>query len=64
MSTTSPMTFDVKLWVARECKDAWLSEVSQSTKISNTILAAVETNDTDAVPGGVVIRSFVRNLRL
>jgi len=36
-------------------------QISQSTKISPTVLAALEENDLAQVPGGLFIRTFVRS---
>jgi cytoskeletal protein RodZ len=52
--------FGSVLKIAREQRGMTLRDVSRITKISMTVLEALESNDIDRVPAGVFGRSFVR----
>ena len=55
-----PDDFGKYLRQARESRSLSLRELSVTTKISMTVLQALEANDTAQVPGGIFGRSFVR----
>ena len=55
-----PDDFGKYLRQARESRSLSLREISVTTKISMTVLQALEANDTAQVPGGIFGRSFVR----
>jgi cytoskeleton protein RodZ len=52
--------FGTKLRDARERKGVTLRQMANRTKISMTILEALERNDVTRLPGGIFSRSFVR----
>ena len=45
---------------ARQRQGLTLQEISRDTKISVHVLEAIERNETDALPGGLFIRSYLR----
>lgn len=49
------------LRVARERQGLTLQQLSETTKISPSVLTAIETNDVGQLPGGLFIRAFVRS---
>ena len=53
--------FGAALRTAREAKGVSLAEIAESTKISTSVLAALERNDVSDLPGGIFWRSFVRS---
>ncbi len=55
-----PDDFGQYLRRARENRGLSLRELSVTTKISMTVLQALEASDTAQVPGGIFGRSFVR----
>ena len=55
-----PRDFGKYLREAREHRGVSLRELSVATKISMTVLQALEGNDIARVPGGIFSRSFVR----
>jgi cytoskeletal protein RodZ len=55
-----PEDFGKHLREAREASGVSLRELSATTKISMTVLQALEANDVAQVPGGIFGRSFVR----
>jgi transcriptional regulator with XRE-family HTH domain len=54
------MDFGARLRQARERRGKSLREIAESTKISPTVLDALEHNDLGRVPGGIFARAFVR----
>lgn len=54
------MDFGGRLRQARERRGKSLREIAESTKISPTVLDALEHNDLGRVPGGIFARAFVR----
>ena len=50
-----------RLRAAREAKNIALREIATTTKISISVLEALEKNDVDGLPGGIFTRSFVRS---
>lgn len=46
---------------ARESRDISLSEVSQKTKVSRSVLELLEKGDLDLLPAGVYSRGFIRS---
>ena len=55
-----PDDFGKYLREAREARGVSLRELSTTTKISMTVLQALEANNVAQVPGGIFGRSFVR----
>ena len=49
------------LRAARERQGLTLRHLSETTKISRSVLAAIEANDVGQLPGGLFIRAFVRS---
>lgn len=49
------------LRAARERRGLTLQQVSETTKISPSVLTALEANDIGQLPGGLFIRAFVRS---
>jgi cytoskeleton protein RodZ len=56
-----PAGVGAKLQEARERREVSLDQVADSTKISVSILHALECNDISRLPGGVLGRGFVRS---
>jgi transcriptional regulator with XRE-family HTH domain len=54
------MNFGARLRQARERRGRSLREIAEATKISPTVLDALEHNDLGRVPGGIFARAFVR----
>jgi cytoskeleton protein RodZ len=54
------MDFGARLRQARERRGKSLRDVAESTKISPTVLDALEHNELGRVPGGIFARAFVR----
>ena len=52
--------FGQRLRAARERRGATIREISEATKISATILEALEGNHPKRLPGGIFARSFVK----
>jgi cytoskeleton protein RodZ len=60
-SAASPgIDFGQRLKAARERRGATIREISEATKISVTILEAIEGNHPKRLPGGIFARSFVK----
>lgn len=57
---TETIDFGATLRLARERRKLTLQAVSETTKISPSVLTALENNDIERLPGGLFIRSFVR----
>lgn len=49
------------LRAARERQGLTLKQLAETTKISPSVLASLEANDVDQLPGGLFIRAFVRS---
>lgn len=54
------MDFGARLRDARERRGKSLRDIAESTKISPTVLEALEHNELGRVPGGIFARAFVR----
>jgi cytoskeletal protein RodZ len=50
----------IKLLREREAREVTLEEISKSTKISKHLLHAIESDDWNALPGGIFTRNFIR----
>ena len=60
--TKSPTgNFGVRLKAAREARGITLRQIAMATKISMSVLEALERNDLSRLPGGIFSRSFVRS---
>ena len=59
-SQPDAMDVGAALREAREQRGLSLNRLSQDTKITVTILQAIETNRRDMLPGGIFLRGFVR----
>ncbi len=53
--------FGGKLRQAREARGLSLRQIAVTTKISASVLEALERNDVSKLPGGIFSRSFVRS---
>ena len=53
--------FGAKLRAAREARKISLRQIANATKISMSVLQALEDNDESRLPGGIFTRSFVRS---
>jgi transcriptional regulator with XRE-family HTH domain len=53
-------SFGEELRRERELREISLHEVAEATKIGRRYLEAMERNDLDSLPGGVIDRGFVR----
>jgi cytoskeleton protein RodZ len=53
--------FGSRLREARERRDVSLRQIANATKISVTVLEALERNDISRLPGGIFSRAFVRS---
>lgn len=49
------------LRTARERQGLTIKQLAEATKISQSVLTALETNEIDQVPGGLFVRAFVRS---
>src|SRR5438093_3162457 len=56
-----PGDFGRKLREARERRGISLRQIANATKISMTVLEALERNDLSRLPGGIFSRAFVRS---
>ena len=56
-----PVEFGRKLREAREKRGVSLRQIASATKISMTVLEALERNDISRLPGGIFGRAFVRS---
>lgn len=61
MSTPESIDFGGMLRAARERQGLTIKELAEITKISQSVLTALEANKVDQVPGGLFIRAFVRS---
>ena len=67
MSSEDDAQFDIltdvgsRLRAAREAKQLSLREIADTTKISVSVLEALEENDVARLPGGIYSRGFVRS---
>ena len=61
MAADSDTPFGELLREARKARGLSLREISVSTKISITVLQAIECDDIASLPGGIFTRSFVRS---
>jgi cytoskeleton protein RodZ len=57
----TPGDFGSRLRVARERRGITLRQISNATKISVSVLDALERNDISRLPGGIFGRAFVRS---
>ena len=55
------LDFGARLREARELKGFTLHEIASATKISISVLEALEQNDISRLPGGIFSRSFIRS---
>src|SRR5881227_3119934 len=56
-----PGDFGRKLREARERRGISLRQIAAATKISMSVLEALERNDISRLPGGIFSRAFVRS---
>lgn len=66
MKTGSPIsdrsqTFGRRLRAAREARGRSLKQIAEITKISASVLDALEHDDPSKLPGGIFMRSFIRS---
>jgi cytoskeleton protein RodZ len=61
VSSSELSDFGKMLRVARERQGLTLQQISEITKISVSVLTAIESNDISQLPGGLFIRAFVRS---
>ena len=61
MSTPESMDFGGMLRAARERQGLTIKQLAETTKISPSVLIALEANELDRVPGGLFVRGFVRS---
>ena len=61
MSTPESIDFGGMLRTARERQGLTIKQLAETTKISQSVLTALETNEVNQVPGGLFIRAFVRS---
>tara|TARA_B100000809_G_scaffold266616_1_gene330280 strand:- start:1959 stop:2810 length:852 start_codon:yes stop_codon:yes gene_type:complete len=54
------LDFGARLREARELKGITLNEIASATKISISVLEALEQNDISRLPGGIFSRAFIR----
>jgi len=59
-SVDPELDFGAGLREARELKGITLKEIASATKISISVLEALEQNDTSKLPGGIFSRAFIR----
>ncbi len=57
----TPTDVGARLRAAREAKQISLREIAETTKISASMLEAIEENDVAQLPGGIFTRAFVRS---
>ena len=55
------LDFGARLREARELKGITLNEIAAATKISISVLEALEQNDISRLPGGIFSRAFIRS---
>ena len=55
------LDFGARLREARELKGITLNEIASATKISISVLEALEQNDISRLPGGIFSRAFIRS---
>ena len=55
------LDFGARLREARELKRITLNEIASATKISISVLEALEQNDLSRLPGGIFSRAFIRS---
>ena len=60
MSGSAAESFGAYLREAREQRGLTLQQIAASTKISTTVLRALEAGKTEDVPGGIFARAFVK----
>ena len=61
MASDRASDFGTKLRAARERKGVSLRQIASKTKISMSVLEALERNDVARLPGGIFSRAFVRS---
>lgn len=61
MTEARPDNFGNKLRAAREKRGVTLRQIANATKISVSVLEALERNDVKRLPGGIFGRGFVRS---
>jgi len=55
------LNFGARLREARELKGITLKEIASATKISTSVLEALEQNEVSRLPGGIFSRAFIRS---
>ena len=55
------LNFGARLREAREFKGITLKEIASATKISTSVLEALEQNEVSRLPGGIFSRAFIRS---
>ena len=55
------LDFGARLREARELKGVTLNEIASATKISISVLEALEQNEISRLPGGIFSRGFIRS---
>jgi cytoskeletal protein RodZ len=54
----------LRLQQAREALGMSIEDVARVTRISRSVIAAIETDDSDALPADVYVRGFTRNIAI